>query len=728
MLPQTTSLATPTALKRACALFLQRAIVLSVTGDSSSQPPEQAPPPADTRTTAGAVAALKARRSPSSRPPRPPVEPSGSRPREDAQSDPDRQSDTTVADKGVISGDAALRESDPTEPALAKNADPGSRDASRKVLTGRAVPLSGRSGPKNLPMVAQYGKYELVGRLAVGGMAEIFLAREPSKLAGDRYVVIKRVLAHVADDQKFVDMFFDEARLVTQLNHPNICHVYEFGEEQGSYYLSMEWVDGMNLSRFIRKARELESSSIAVGVKIISLVADALHYVHRARDSDGEPFDLVHRDVSPQNIMVSYGGNIKLVDFGIAKARVQHNKTSEGQLKGKFAYMSPEQCQGHDVDARSDIFSLGICLYEILTGVALYHRTTHFETMRAIIEEPPPDAQKFRPDLPDTLGEIIKKALAKNVDDRYQTAGEMQHALEKWLADAGDVVSSDDIAQEMRRAFPDAVAGSPEVDTSAFDSHVTLLGVRRARKRRKLLAGLLLAASLCVLGAAGIHAYGAWRDKSDWAQREVGTQAAADNEGSLFIWSGAVDADRQNREQRIALSLDGHRFEGKLPFRLDDVPTGAHMLRVEHAGGVLNDAVEVVAGGVTPVPLSGASDQVLTEGQATGVEPKSEASFNKTPSYDSNAEKEKRKRERALARAAQKTGGDAPAGTARLSINTTPWSTVFINGKKVGTTPLGNLRVPAGKVKLRLESRDGKVYRKRLQLKKGSKKRISHTF
>ncbi|MEM7607551.1 MAG: serine/threonine-protein kinase [Myxococcota bacterium] len=322
---------------------------------------------------------------------------------------------------------------------------------------------------RTLPALCQFGRYELLGRIAVGGMAEIFLARERENVAGagDRHLVIKRVLSHVADNETFQSMFFDEARLAMRLQHPAIVHIYEFGEESGSTFLAMEWVEGIALGKLIRRAREHGGIPPAVAVKIAATVAEALHYAHRVRCDDGQALGIVHRDVSPQNLMISYEGSVKLLDFGIAKATDQMSRTSDGQVKGKFAYMAPEQCVGDPVDARSDVFALGVCLYEALTGRPLYHRKTQYETMRAVLEDAVPMLNERRAGLPDDLDAIVRKAIAKDAADRYQSAGEFQVALEHWLALHQEIVPATRIAEFVSRVVGEGPK-SGQIDSTPF--------------------------------------------------------------------------------------------------------------------------------------------------------------------------------------------------------------------------------------------------------------------
>jgi len=286
------------------------------------------------------------------------------------------------------------------------------------------------------PSIGNFGPYEILGKIAMGGMAEIFLARDRMEDGGVRHLVIKRVLPHMADNDSFIAMFLDEARIANRLYHPNVAHVYESGEINDAYFMAMEWVHGPPLRRVIRRAYENGAGiEAAVGVKIISLMAEALHYAHNAQGEGGRPLYIVHRDVSPHNIMISWTGGVKLLDFGIAKASSQHAQTQAGQVKGKYSYMSPEQCRSsEDIDHRSDIFALGICLYEVLTGHPLYHHDTVLNTMQAIVYGDVPSVREQDPTLPHELDRIVQKALAKDPAHRFQTAAELHDALERFLA------------------------------------------------------------------------------------------------------------------------------------------------------------------------------------------------------------------------------------------------------------------------------------------------------
>jgi serine/threonine-protein kinase len=320
-----------------------------------------------------------------------------------------------------------------------------------------------------MPTIGRFGAYEIAGRLALGGMAEILLARESIHGAGSRYLVVKRILQQYEKERDFVDMFFDEARVVIRLTHPNICHIYKFGQEEGTPFIAMEWVNGEALGRIIRRAREHGGIPIPIVCHIIARTAEALHHAHDAVAEDGSPLGLVHRDVTPHNIMVSYDGSVKLLDFGIAKAEHASHKTQAGVIKGKFAYMAPEQIEGADIDRRVDVFALGVCLFEALTGKALYHRNTQVETMKAIALEPVPrlrGARNFDPE----LDAIVQKALAKAASERYRTTREMQEALDRYLTRNQHVVNAGHVGEMMRKLFDSEIERGPSVDTTPFGS------------------------------------------------------------------------------------------------------------------------------------------------------------------------------------------------------------------------------------------------------------------
>ena len=283
-------------------------------------------------------------------------------------------------------------------------------------------------------MLETYGNYELIERLATGGMAEIFLARQLGVQGFEKELVIKRILPHLAADPSFVRMFLDEARIAARLSHPNIAQIYNLGAQSGTYFIAMEYLDGKDL-RAVWKLCEARGAPMPPqhAFRVVAEAASALQHAHKRLNKQGKPLGIVHRDVSPQNIIVTRAGGIKVVDFGIAKAADSSEKTRAGVLKGKFAYMAPEQAAGGKVDRRADIFALGVVLHELLTGERLFKRDTDMGTLTAVshcLVDPP---SKRVPSLDDEVDEVVLKALQKKPADRYQEAEQLQLACENWL-------------------------------------------------------------------------------------------------------------------------------------------------------------------------------------------------------------------------------------------------------------------------------------------------------
>ena len=248
------------------------------------------------------------------------------------------------------------------------------------------------------PTLAIIGQYEILGRIARGGMAEVYLARSREDDGSVQHLVVKRVLSEMQDDPEMLRMFVEEGRIAVRLFHPNVCHVYEHGGTGGMTYMALEWVHGCALRDAIRRAQSRGGLPVPVSVHVAAKVAGALEYVHHATGVNGKPLGIVHQDVTPHNVMISWSGQVKLLDFGIAKKAglgVEQGKAPQG----KYEYMSPEQVRGRPVDARSDVFSLGCCLFESLTGKRLYDRGGPAMSMTAIVEEPPPSITSLRANL-----------------------------------------------------------------------------------------------------------------------------------------------------------------------------------------------------------------------------------------------------------------------------------------------------------------------------------------
>ncbi|HEX8954213.1 MAG TPA: serine/threonine-protein kinase, partial [Polyangia bacterium] len=311
-----------------------------------------------------------------------------------------------------------------------------------------------------------FGNYRLQRRLARGGMAEVFLARLIGVEGFERRVAIKRILPHLSESEEFRGMFLDEARLAAQLTHPNIVHIYDFGKADDYYFIAMEYVDGVDIGRLIRRAKE-RPMPFELAARIFADVCAGLHFAHNAVDPIGRKLEVVHRDITPQNVLVSYDGVVKVVDFGIAKAQFAAGRTRPGVVKGKYAYMSPEQVEGKSLDGRSDVFSAGICLYEMLTGVPLFRRDDVTASMREIRDGKPIHPEKHRKDVPEELVKIMRRALQTSRDNRYASASAMQTDLEKFLKSATALATSRELGEYIRRELPPTPEEAAPSSTSA---------------------------------------------------------------------------------------------------------------------------------------------------------------------------------------------------------------------------------------------------------------------
>ena len=306
------------------------------------------------------------------------------------------------------------------------------------------------------PAVQQFvtlGRYQLLSRLAVGGMAEVYLARQGELSGFKTLVVVKKVLPHLAVKPDFIDMFLDEARIASMLDHPNVVRITEVGRAENEYFLAMELVQGKPLASILKQSEKTKTPiPHNLSALIVANAAAGLHHAHQLTDASGNLLGLVHRDVSPQNIMVSFEGSVKVIDFGIARALGRLGDTNSGSLKGKLGYMAPEQARGEPVDARADIFSLGVVLWECVAGRRLFLRENELATLRAVVYEPIPSASKFVEVHP-ALDAIIRRSVARNVDERFQTAEEMRIALEQWIFSSGGA-SAHDLSALMKSWFP----------------------------------------------------------------------------------------------------------------------------------------------------------------------------------------------------------------------------------------------------------------------------------
>jgi len=304
-----------------------------------------------------------------------------------------------------------------------------------------------------------FGKYYLLDRINVGGMAEVFKAKTEGVEGFERLVAVKRILPSIAEDEEFIRMFIDEAKIAVQLTHQNIAQIIDLGKVGDSYFIAMEYVHGRDLrATFDRAKKKGEILPLPMSCFILMKVCEGLDYAHNKKDASGAPLNLVHRDVSPQNILISFDGEVKIIDFGIAKAANKAAKTQAGILKGKFGYMSPEQVRGLPLDRRSDVFSCGIILYELITGERLFIGESDFSTLEKVrnVEIMPPTT--YNRNIPEELERIVLKALAKEKEDRYQTAMDLHDDLQSFMYTIESFFSQKDLAAYLRKEFPEDVA------------------------------------------------------------------------------------------------------------------------------------------------------------------------------------------------------------------------------------------------------------------------------
>jgi len=323
------------------------------------------------------------------------------------------------------------------------------------------------------------GRYTIVRSLGAGGMAELFLARVDGIAGFTKLCAVKRILPHKSSNERFVRMLLNEARLVATLDHPNIAQVHDIGVENNEYFFAMEYVHGQDL-RHVLHAAPNHRLRLENAIHVALGLCAGLHHAHEARDASGASLEIVHRDVSPSNVLVSYQGAVKLVDFGVAKAATVVSETREGIIKGKYGYMSPEQCLGAPLDRRSDLFAVGILLWEMTVGRRLYKLSGDLATLQRVVYVDAPRPSRFIPDYPPALESIVMRMLARDADKRFQTAEEAQLALEAFARNTRLQVSAVTMSIEMRKLFEDRVeawvaaeqAGHTLADHLAIESPV----------------------------------------------------------------------------------------------------------------------------------------------------------------------------------------------------------------------------------------------------------------
>ncbi len=337
------------------------------------------------------------------------------------------------------------------------------------------------SGPQ------QFGDYHLLEKIATGGMAEVWRARAYGLAGFEKILVIKKVLDSLASDDEFIKLFIDEARIAVQLLHVNIVQVFDLGEVNGHYYMAMEYVHGQDLARLVSRSRNLGPFPIPLTLFVMSEVLKALQFAHARTDEDGNPLRIVHCDISPQNILVSYSGEVKITDFGISRAAFQAKNLHE-VIRGKYAYMAPEQVDGKALDGRTDLFSLGVVFFELLTGRRLFKAKTRDETIARVRRADVPSPRTYRPEISEDLEAIILKSLRALPDDRYQDAGAMLEDIGVLMVQEGHRATNNDLAAFVRNVIESAGKPQPkkQVESRTAPQAVVVLAVEAAPPPRSL--------------------------------------------------------------------------------------------------------------------------------------------------------------------------------------------------------------------------------------------------
>jgi serine/threonine protein kinase len=371
-----------------------------------------------------------------------------------------------------------------------------------------------------------FGKYEVLRHLANGGMAEIYLARTTGIEGFEKLMVVKRMLPALAAEPESVRLFLNEARLAAQLQHPNVVQVHDVDVEDGDYFIAMEYVHGVDARRLQARARERGMPvPLDIALSIVIDVCAGLHYAHERTDRGGKPLHIIHCDVSPSNVLVALDGRAKVADFGVAKAGGTSAETRQTALRGKFGYMSPEQCLGEKLDRRSDVYAIALLLAELTTGTRMFVGASDYEIMKQVIEEQPPRPGEIVRGYPRALEKVVLKGLARVREDRWESAQELQLQLEAFARERKLALSPVHVARYLESIFGEEIASYRAAEAAGRTiAHVTetldvstedgtavttaepVSGRRRTARGRRVLAAALVVAGLSLGGAAAFLA------------------------------------------------------------------------------------------------------------------------------------------------------------------------------------------------------------------------------
>ncbi|MGE0869254.1 MAG: protein kinase [Kofleriaceae bacterium] len=506
-----------------------------------------------------------------------------------------------------------------------------------------------------------FGRYELLAELGRGGMAELFLGRLVGIAGFSKLVAIKRILPHLSSDPRFVEMFLNEGRIAARLSHPNVCQVYELGEVDGELFLAMEYLEGAALGELMTTIPRDPTIMVRVAASVIGQACDGLVYAHELRDAHGVATPVVHRDISPHNLFVTTDGICKLLDFGVSKVVTDADQTQSGLIKGKLPYMPPEQIRGEPIDARVDVFSAGVVLWETLTGERLFLRQSDFLIWKAIMEEPVPKVSSYHPVYGDELDAIIGKALAREREQRTPSIRAFAEQLREAASRFGGPVSTAELAELVRKNCASKLA-----DRSR---QIAALGFVKPVER---VPAVFPAAEPSITRSVAV------RDNS-------------------------VSIDRRPRRRRWPLVALGVLAVGIVGFvamsMIDDESDSVAAAPAR----IVTDAPESAS--VVDAGLDVGSIAMADAGEADSAEVAEEPEISFEPD-DVATDQRHRSKSRGTKPATKPA--TKPDKFGYFSVDSNPYATIYIDGKRVDQTPLYHLQVSAGRRQIRAVLQDGR--------------------
>jgi serine/threonine-protein kinase len=574
----------------------------------------------------------------------------------------------------------------------------------------------------------RFGKYTLIGKLGHGGMAEVLLAVVGGLRGFRKLTVVKRLHAHLAIESGFVDMFLDEARLAAQLDHPNCVQTLELGETEGQHFLSMEYLDGQGLERLLRSsAQSGVLLPTAVVARIIADALDGLAYAHDLVGFDGKPLGVVHRDISPQNLFITYTGVVKLLDFGIAKAETNLVETRTGVIKGKYAYIAPEQAMAQTVDGRADLWSMGVVLWECLTSRRLFKSTNELATLQETLHREIQPPSTFNPAVPPELDAIVMRSLMRPAPQRFQSAIEFRSELERWLGTQSKPPTRRNIAGLMQEHFEEVQAlqkerlqaclallesaSDPIVDHLALDP----FGNMTPSSARKITGEIPAFTPTPSIEPppknAPVQEQGKASSAMPWRLMVVSLLVSLVGIAAFFLWKQGSNSEADTLRE-TSTTESGIAQAGSQPAA---PATPAEPSSATEPSPAMDPIVITTAEPAAAEPTPAAEPAA-----AVSPTPSSDASSARSHTTRSSSRGEPgttRTEPRAdRAAAADPTPVEPQASAATdeqttgfLSLVTSPWTQVSLGGRDLGTTPLVRVRLPVGHHVLRLVNEEAGI-------------------